>query len=365
MSHIELESLLTAIRAEIRGSIADRRKAATVHYLVLKNAEALRSITAEEFCRRVDIEPTWAIEFKKMINLDRMIREKEGAVAGGRHETTDSPVGETITLRSWEEIRSFQRPGWIFRGQADSRWALKTSLERAAERNPVPDVRVLEDRLFREFRRIYHQYANHIPGEDSRVEWSSIMQHYGCPTRLLDFTYSVYIAAYFALEYALGDCAVWAIDARRINHRAAVLFSAAGRDSGAVERLTKIYEKSDLYESDTVHLAWPEPAVPAVRAVLPVNPFRLDQRLRIQQGVFLIPGDVGAPFMDNLESLPDIAGGVKKIIIPAGIRTEAIQDLFRMQLTRTSLFPGLDGFAQSLGVHNPAYNPFDWASDDA
>jgi hypothetical protein len=39
------------------------------------------------------------------------------------------------------------------------------------------------------------------------------MQHHGAPTRLLDFTYSIYVAAYFALESADADAAVWAVNA--------------------------------------------------------------------------------------------------------------------------------------------------------
>jgi len=38
------------------------------------------------------------------------------------------------------------------------------------------------------------------------------MQHHGAPTRLLDFTYSFYIAAYFALEESEKDCAIWALN---------------------------------------------------------------------------------------------------------------------------------------------------------
>src|SRR5881227_953261 len=44
------------------------------------------------------------------------------------------------------------------------------------------------------------------------LEWLALMQHYGAPTRLLDFTESFWIALYFAFEDAEEDCAVVALD---------------------------------------------------------------------------------------------------------------------------------------------------------
>jgi hypothetical protein len=79
---------------------------------------------------------------------------------------------------------------------------LKTTLERACESYDIPleKARVIEDILLRNFMRKYHHYSQHIPDRGNTLEWLSVMQHYGAPTRLLDFTYSVYVAAYFALE---------------------------------------------------------------------------------------------------------------------------------------------------------------------
>ena len=49
-----------------------------------------------------------------------------------------------------------------------------------------------------------------------------------------------------------------------------------------------------------------------------------------------------------------------KIIIPIGLRRHALEKLFYMNISRTSLFPGLDGYAQSLGVYHPSMNPVNW-----
>ena len=98
-----------------------------------------------------------------------------------------------IVLDSWDQIRSYIHPAWVYRGQGSAEWNLSTSLERCFQRENVP----LEDRLRferelqRDFRRVYHQYSQHVPTPNAVMEWTSLMQHHGAPTRLLDFTYSI------------------------------------------------------------------------------------------------------------------------------------------------------------------------------
>ena len=271
---------------------------------------------------------------------------------------------KTIELTSWNDIHKYAAPewptGWLFRGQRSSGRDLETSLERCCDRQGIaPDKRRdVEERLFREFRRTYHHYSQHIPERKCVVEWLSLMQHHGAPTRLLDFSYSVYVAAYFATEKAEGDCAIWAVDGPWALGRAESLLRSGGKRDEDVKRMMEPFQEGD--EEVVTPLFFDKPHI---RAAWPINAFRLNERLRIQQGAFLIPGDVSQSFMANLAALmlgSDAEDRFLKIIIPQAEARLAVRRLYSMDISRTSLFPGLDGYAHSLGVWNPAFDPINW-----
>jgi len=69
-----------------------------------------------------------------------------------------------------------------------------------------------ETRIRRIFERKSHLFLADPPRHDDQIEWLALMQHHGAPTRLLDFTWSPYVAAFFALERASDDAAVWALN---------------------------------------------------------------------------------------------------------------------------------------------------------
>lgn len=258
-------------------------------------------------------------------------------------------------LSSWNDIHHYAKPLWIYRGQHSKEWPLKTLLERCCEHQGVclSDRNTVEIGLLREFRRAYHQYASHVPKAESVIEWLSLMQHHGAPTRLLDFTYSIYIAAYFAVEAAHTDCAVWAINGQWAMKEAVVAFEQAGKPDSRT--LTEDIQED--HEKTFYPLFFERPFV---KSATPLNPFRLNERLRTQKGVFLVPGDATIGFMENLEALSGHSDNAIKVIIPFDMRHEVLERLYDMNISRTSLFPGLDGYAQSLGIYHLAYHPVRW-----
>ncbi|MDP1808274.1 MAG: hypothetical protein Q8L35_01920, partial [Actinomycetota bacterium] len=82
----------------------------------------------------------------------------------------------------------------------------------------------------------------------------------------------------------------------------------------------------------------------------PVNPFRLSERLSIQQGLFMLPGDITQSFKANLKAHPNHEKNYEPIKISSSpsVRKDFLRKLNRMNINRATLFPDLSGFAESL-----------------
>lgn len=246
----------------------------------------------------------------------------------------------------WERLDRLQRSSdtWIYRGQANSSWHLSSGLERvAAQAGVSPAQRVRrEPGLIRKFKRVFHQYSAREPHPEDYLEWLSLMQHHGAPTRLVDWTYSGFVALFFALERAEGAAALWALNLTRLN---AALKDKHPPAWALVEVSGRMRTAADF--RNVFAQVPPQPLVAAV------TPYATNLRLTVQQGLFLCPGDIRVSFEENLTALtgrtpPAIV--LQKIRLPArrAVRQAILRRLHRMNMSRATLYPGLDGFAASL-----------------
>ena len=258
---------------------------------------------------------------------------------------------EMIEVQSWNELLRYEQQFRVFRGHENAEWDLKTTLERACERID-PDLLRADKResdLLREFRRRFHQYSQHEPEADNSLEWLSIMQHYGAPTRLLDWTYSLAIATYFALYKAsrTHSAAVWYLDHDWCAAECARALKRVGKNAHYVSTETRVED----FPTSEFHCVFIDP--PYWDGVALLNPFHLDVRLRNQRGVSTAIGNVRKTSMENIRALSDWRSHVKKLVIRPPRFREFFEKLVGMNITHSLLFPGLEGFAVGLGVYHP------------
>jgi hypothetical protein len=240
---------------------------------------------------------------------------------------------------------------WVFRGQPAA--PLKTSLERECDKNSIPKcARNLEDDMIKEFRR---QYTG--PDQDrvckDTLYCLALMRHHGAPTRLLDWSYSPYVGFFNALESwthdeQTGD--LWCLNSDWCRKKAYNIVESIDMEWLIDHRNSEHRDDISfrlLYMSDIDILQ---------NFVFLENPFFFNERLKIQQGVFLCPGDISRPLDDVLNKFVGNENEYNNNIIRISCkmnpvaRWNALNELHRMNINRASLYPGIDGMATSL-VH--------------
>jgi hypothetical protein len=254
-----------------------------------------------------------------------------------------------VRVRSWEDFLARVADGpyasWAFRGQAEAGWPLETSLGRYLRLFGVDRSawRAQEERSLRIFKRKAPNLLAAPPAREDHFQWLALMEHHGAPTRLLDCTWSPYVAAFFALEEALGDAAVWALDPRRINSRACAVCGvpAARVDPREPANLTRRFLEG---RRDFVWIGEPE---------------QMNRRLVAQSGTFLVPSALDRSIDELLLDDRHTRAALVRIVLPRQVRDRALKQLYAMNITRATLFPDLDGLAGSL-----AYElEFHWGYD--
>jgi len=160
-------------------------------------------------------------------------------------------------------------PAYIFRGHADADWELTLSLLRYLPRGITPtEALKIEDHATERFRREAHLHVPmswlppSLPGP-APAEWWTLMQHHHAPTRLLDWTYSLYVAGYFAVE------SMWDRDGAVIAVQASFIHAA----------MNNAFGQASTFEDEQMI----DPNAP--KRLAAIEPPRRTDRMVAQQGV--------------------------------------------------------------------------------
>jgi hypothetical protein len=266
---------------------------------------------------------------------------------------------QTIRLDHWSDFvaRTDALQGWAFRGHVRAQWPLVPSLTRRLQQfSPDPRLWPLrESRAMRIFRRKAHIYLSDRTALDDELRCLALMQHHGASTRLLDFTKSPFVAAFFALESASHDVAVFALNTPALWH-ATPSFDPSLTRSRIDPRVPGNFER--YFASNTLPLIWFG------------EPSEMDSRLVAQSGLFVLPGVLDQSLDVILDGYGGSEGLITRFILPPSMREEAMRALYRMNVTYATLFPDLDGLARSVSYELEAIwdrlvEDYERAHDDA
>lgn len=222
-----------------------------------------------------------------------------------------------------EEIQNTGQPSgevW-FRGQADASWPLlpriiRSGLSREHEKNILSRFR----------HRAMGIVADH-PSDTDAARWLFLMQHYGLPTRLLDWTESALAALFFATaSHPNTDGKVFILipmflNEGQIGNRVLI----APTMSPCREILLGSFRASELPNK-----------------VVAVHPYVSNDRLARQRGTFTVHG-----CSEDIQNTTP-SGVIRFIVIPSGEKRKIKTQLEYLGITRTSLFWDLDALATEL-----------------
>ncbi|HTL30310.1 MAG TPA: FRG domain-containing protein [Tepidisphaeraceae bacterium] len=243
-------------------------------------------------------------------------------------------LNDQLFAGSWKQPLGRFRSTFAFRGMQDAADDLTTTLFRLG--GPVAQH---EGHLLRNFRKYAHRDA--VPG-DSIWNWLALAQHHGLPTRLLDWTFSPFVALHFATQDVDRfniDGVIWCVDYVKTHALLPRPLRAALKEEQADVFTTEILDRaaSSLGAFDDLSASGD--------FVVFLDPPSLDDRIVNQFALLSLMSSPDANMREWIEQHSDLC---LRIIIPASMKWEVRDKLDQANITERVLFPGLDGLSRWL-----------------
>lgn len=313
-----------------------------------------------------------------------------------------------IRLTSWtkffELLPAIVGRNWIYRGHENAEWSLSTGLERnEREIDSYVDRKWDDKGMTGELKRVFNvalragtqsrvefdtekmaiEYFRMMANEklkpnSSYVEALALMQHYGCKTRLLDFTFSIFIALFFAYEkrFCGKDRAIWMINLGEMlkNEKGKIYEDIRKNEDATLSKedqdLMAMYPRQVLMRCADMADKWLLEQCHDEFGVCPVWLPGNNPRVVAQSGLFLMPKSQRGSFIENLSKelaikitedkkdfeYEDVEFGkyvldgsaVVKLVFDSGLEEHAWDVLEMVNITPGVVYPDLEGLAKSI-----------------
>jgi hypothetical protein len=255
--------------------------------------------------------------------------------------TTLEELMPLISEQKYRPELDRNRSPYVYRGMPNTDFRMITSLRR--------NCKTLEKLLEPS---ILNNFAKYAVIEDATVThsvWRQMImgQHYGLPTRLLDWTHSALVGLHFAVNednletMADHDCMVWRIDMSELNALLPEEYRGVLRENKAevfsVSMLSSLADSLSKYDEDM-----------GSNAMVVVEPPSIDSRI-VNQYAFFTVVPMG---MDDVERfLDEHTENTVKYVIDKDLRWRVRDMLDQLDISERIAYPGLDGLSKWIARH--------------
>lgn len=246
----------------------------------------------------------------------------ESAPHPSRITLTD--VAEVIEAAR-DVLQPFYNDTAWWRGQAKADWRLQAHVHRRDPKRQYGETTLIGHFVSRAPSRSDRP----CPAADDCLRWLFLAQHYGLPTRLLDWTESPLIAAYFAVRdhHVDEDGCIWALWPTGLN-----------RAFGAADGLAQIRDPrvAEIAESAFTGSESSE-------EILAIDGQEIDPRMLAQMSRFTLHSRRTA-----LDSSQGSEVWLRQYVIPKNAKAKIRAQLSALGIRRSNVFPDLENLAGEL-----------------
>ena len=149
-------------------------------------------------------------------------------------------------IENWSDlsrlVEQYFKKGWIYRGVQKSNYRLRAGIGREGARRNAQgkDLPYNEEEEKRQLQQFMREARTKFEWEPkTRIEWMILGQHHRLPTRLLDWSESLLVAAYFAVENPQWEAAIYGVKAPSEVEDLSVDIDPFGDEIGQTPRLIR------------------------------------------------------------------------------------------------------------------------------
>lgn len=231
-------------------------------------------------------------------------------------------------IKSVKKINKKYKGLLWFRGHSDENWELIPSVQRGNYKNKKVEQHLLNEFLMKASISIKNHPEEYIPG------WMTLMQHYGLPTRLLDWSESPLIALFFATndykEFKNKDGCIWVLKPEKLNELEGFDSNVYPMDKDCVRNMLR-----PAFHGHQVDIG-------VIDKIIACRPVEYDMRVYTQQSAFTVHNSDKKLEMINEEGL------LSKLIIPSKCKKKILNELRILGITLSNVYPDAEHIAQEL-----------------